>query len=237
MSKSPTKTQVAIIGAGPGGYPAAFHAADLGLEVTLIDSAPNPGGVCLYRGCIPSKALLHAAGIMQQAREATAIGITFAEPQLDIDKLRGWKQSVVDKLTEGLGGLTKQRGITYVQGTATFEDDHTLTVDTADGTRTIEFEHAIVATGSIPVRPGIVPDSPLIMDSTNALDIETIPKSMLVMGGGYIGLELGQAYAALGSAVKVVEMQASILPEVDPDLVGVRSQVVRLARMVDGKER
>ena len=221
MSKAAIKTQVAIIGAGPGGYPAAFHAADLGLDVTLIDSAPNPGGVCLYRGCIPSKALLHAASIIQQAREATDIGITFAEPKLDLGKLQAWKESVVTKLTTGLGGLTKQRGITYVQGTATFKDAHSLSVETEEGTRTIEFEHAIIATGSIPVRPGLVPDSPLVMDSTNALEIETIPASMLVMGGGYIGLELGQAYAALGSAVKVVEMQASILPEVDPDLVAV----------------
>jgi dihydrolipoamide dehydrogenase len=221
MSKSALKTQVAIIGAGPGGYPAAFHAADLGLEVTLIDSAPNPGGVCLYRGCIPSKALLHAASIMQQAREATDLGITFAEPELDIDKLRAWKDSVVTKLTDGLGSLTKQRGITYLQGTATFEDAQTLSVDTDNGVRKVTFEHAIIATGSIPVRPGIVPDSPLVMDSTNALEIETIPQSLLVMGGGYIGLELGQAYASLGSAVKVVEMQASILPEVDPDLVAV----------------
>jgi dihydrolipoamide dehydrogenase len=221
MSKAAIKTQVAIIGAGPGGYPAAFHAADLGLDVTLIDSAPNPGGVCLYRGCIPSKALLHAASIIQQAREATDIGITFAEPKIDLKKLQAWKQSVVTKLTTGLGGLTKQRGITYVQGTATFKDAHSLSVETAEGTKTIEFEHAIIATGSIPVRPGLVPDSPRVMDSTNALEIETIPASMLVMGGGYIGLELGQAYAALGSAVKVVEMQASILPEVDPDLVAV----------------
>ena len=226
MSKT-LSTQIAIIGAGPGGYPAAFHAADLGMDVVLIDRDPNPGGVCLYRGCIPSKALLHSAQIIQQAREGAQIGINFGEPEVDLDKLRAWKTSVVEKLTGGLGVLTKSRGINFIRGTAHFEDASTIVVEGADGqSTTVTFEHAVIATGSIPVKPGLVPDSPRIMDSTDALALEDIPESLLVMGGGYIGLELGQAYAAWGVKVKVVEMQASLLPGVDPDLVKVLANTI-----------
>ncbi len=215
------KVQLAVVGAGPGGYPAAFHAADLGLDVVLIDLEANPGGVCLYRGCIPSKSILHAASAIQMAREASALGITFGPPQIDLDTLRAWKQGVVDKLTGGLGGLTRKRGIVYLQGKASFSGRNTLDVAGADETTRIEFEHAIVATGSVPVMPRFLPASPRIMDSTQALELADLPERLLVMGGGYIGLELGQAYAALGSKVSVVEMKASLLPGVEPRLVKV----------------
>jgi dihydrolipoamide dehydrogenase len=209
-----------VVGAGPGGYPAAFHAADLGMEVVLIDREENPGGVCLYRGCIPSKAILHAAGAIESARESEALGIKFAPPEIDLDKLRAWKRGVVDKLTGGLGALTRQRNIRYLRGTARFTSPGTLEVAAADGaTVEVAFQNAIIATGSVPVRPGFIPESPLIMDSTNALDLECIPGRLLVMGGGYIGLELGQAYATLGSAVSVVEMKASLLPGMEARLV------------------
>jgi dihydrolipoamide dehydrogenase len=214
------ETQLAVIGAGPGGYPAAFHAADLGMKVILIDRDENPGGVCLYRGCIPSKALLHAAQIIQHAREAEDIGIRFATPEIDFDRIREWRDQVVGKLTGGLGQLTKQRGIQFIRGTAQFRDAHSLTVAGADGERSVvQFEHAILATGSVPAMPRFLPESPRIMDSTGALEIAEIPERLLVMGGGYIGLELGQVYAAFGTAVSVVEMQAALLPQVDPDLV------------------
>jgi dihydrolipoamide dehydrogenase len=222
------KAQLVVIGAGPAGYPAAFHAADLGMDVVLIDKDANPGGVCLYRGCIPSKALLHAANIMENAREAKSIGITFQEPDVDVDKLRSWKCSVVDKLTGGLGQLTKARGITFLQGTAEFNDGQSLTVTKTDGGKTvINFKHAIIATGSTPVMPGFLPESPRILDSTSALALEDIPETMLVMGGGYIGLELGQAYASLGTKVSVVEMQASLLSGVDTDMVKVLADKVK----------
>lgn len=220
MSANERQTQLAVIGAGPGGYPAAFHAADLGMKVILIDRDENPGGVCLYRGCIPSKALLHAAQIIQHAREAEDIGIRFATPEIDFDRIRQWRDSVVGKLTGGLGQLTKQRGIEFIRGTATFRDAHSLVVEGAGGERSVvQFEHAILATGSVPAIPRFIPQSPRIMDSTGALEIAEIPERLLVMGGGYIGLELGQVYAAFGAAVSVVEMQTALLPQVDPDLV------------------
>lgn len=213
-------TQVAVIGGGPGGYAAAFAAADLGLKVTLIDEAPNPGGVCLYRGCIPSKALLHAAQVLNEARHAAAFGIEFAPPRVDLEKLRGWKNQVVQKLTGGLGQLTRDRGITYLQGRATFLSATSLDVVLAAGGRAqLDFEHAIIATGSYPVKLRIAPDSPRVMDSTKALELEEIPESLLVVGGGYIGLELATVYAALGSKVTVVEMTDGILPGADRDLV------------------
>lgn len=220
MNNKQIKTSVAVIGAGPGGYPAAFHAADLGMDVVLIDKQPNPGGVCLYRGCIPSKAILHAAGVIQSAKESEPLGIKFGPPEIDLPKLRKWKQSVVDKLTNGLGSLTKQRKIQYIQGTAQFTSSSSLKVDTGNGEQVeITFDHAIIATGSIPVRPKFIPESSLIMDSTNALELECIPERLLVMGGGYIGLELGQAYAILGSEVSIVEMNARLLPGIEANLV------------------
>ena len=219
------ETQLAIVGAGPGGYTAAFLAADLGLAVTLIDEAPRPGGVCLYRGCMPSKALLHAAKVLTDARAAATWGVSFGEPAIDVARLRTWKDEVVAKLTGGLALLSKQRGVTGVQGRASFEDAHTLRVTpTGDGagqaTRTIAFQHAIVATGSRPAGPrGLALDDPRVLDSTRALDVEQVPASLLVVGGGYIGLELATVYAALGSAVTIVEQTGGLLPGADPDLV------------------
>ena len=174
------KTQLAVIGAGPGGYTAAFLAADLGLRVTLIDEAPRPGGVCLYRGCMPSKALLHAAKVMTDARAAAAWGVSFGEPIIDVARLRGWKDEVVARLTGGLALLSKQRDVTFAQGRASFEDAHTLRVaPTGDGAgdaaRTIAFEHAVLATGSRPARPAVLAlDDPRVLDSTRALDIEQV---------------------------------------------------------------
>jgi dihydrolipoamide dehydrogenase len=218
-------TQLAIIGGGPGGYAAAFLAADLGMQVTLIDQEPNPGGVCLYRGCIPSKALLHVAKVLEDARQATNWGVTFAEPTIDVGKLRTWKEGVVRKLTSGLGDLCKRRGVTFVQGRATFVDATTLIVQTIQGEeQRLTFAHAIVATGSRPTSlPHLRLDSPRLLDSTSALAIPDIPRRLLVIGGGYIGLEMGSVYAALGTAVSVVEMTSGLLPGVDRDLVNLLS--------------
>ena len=193
-------TQLAIIGAGPGGYTAAFLAADLGMAVTLIDDAPQPGGVCLYRGCMPSKALLHVAKGLTDAREAARWGVDFGQPQIDVDRLRAWKDQVVDRLTGGLGQLSKQRAVNYVQGLASIVDAQTLNVATASGaTESVRFEHAILATGSRPARPaGLALNNERVLDSTSALAIEWVPRSLLVIGGGYIGLELGTVYATLG---------------------------------------
>ncbi len=170
--------QLVVIGAGPGGYAAAFHAADLGMQVTLVDTEPNPGGVCLYRGCIPSKALLHVARLIGEARHASAWGMTYGDPKIDLDKLRAFKTGVVQKLTGGLGQLSKQRKITYIQGRASFVDAKTLRIDLASGGQdTLTFEHAIIATGSRPATvPGLSIDSPRVMDSTGALDLPDMPK-------------------------------------------------------------
>jgi dihydrolipoamide dehydrogenase len=214
------RTPLVVIGAGPGGYAAAFLAADLGREVTLVDPEPNPGGVCLYRGCIPSKALLHVVKVIEESRQAENWGVTYAEPRIDLDRMRAWKNEVVGKLTGGLGQLAKRRKVTHLQGTARFRDSRTLVVaKTEGGNETVSFEHAILATGSRPTRLPGLPDSPRILDSTTALEMETIPERLLVVGGGYIGLELGSVYAGLGSKVTVVEMLDSLLPGVDPDLV------------------
>lgn len=236
---SDTSAQLVVIGGGPGGYPAAFYAADLGLDVTLIDAELNPGGVCLYRGCIPSKALLHVAAVLNETKEAEVCGVTFSDVKLDVDKLRAWKESVVNKLTGGLGQLSKKRKITFIQGRATFTDAHTLSVVAADGSESsLAFEHAIIATGSEPARVPVFPDSPRVMDSTGALALPDIPEKLLVVGGGYIGLELGQAYAAFGSQVSVVEMLPSLLAGADADLARVLQQRVKKqfdAIMVDTK--
>jgi len=218
------QSQVVVIGAGPGGYAAAFYAADLGMQVALVDPAVNPGGVCLYRGCIPSKALLHVADVLNEARHAEAWGVTFGAPKIDIEKLRAFKTKVVNQLTGGLGQLSKQRKITYIQGTAGFRDARTLEI-TRDGQsqpETLSFEHAIIATGSRPsTLPGVTLQSPRLMDSTSALEVPDLPRSLLVVGGGYIGLELGTVYAALGTKVTVVEMTDGLLPGADRDLVNV----------------
>ena len=217
----PASVQLVVIGAGPGGYAAAFNAADRGMSVALVDTELNPGGICLYRGCIPSKALLHVARLVTEAQHASAWGITYGEPKIDLDKLRAFKDGVVGKLTGGLGQLSKQRKITYIQGRAAFTGPTALEIDLVKGGKdTLQFEHAIIATGSRPATvPGLSFDSPRVMDSTSALDLPDIPASLLVVGGGYIGLELGTVYAALGTKVTVVEMTPGLLPGADRDLV------------------
>jgi dihydrolipoamide dehydrogenase len=215
-------TQVAVIGAGPGGYAAAFYAADLGMQVTLVDEEKNPGGVCLYRGCIPSKALLHVAKVIDEARHASRWGVTFADPKVDVDKLRGFKQAVVDKLTGGVGQVARMRKVSFLQGRATLTGARSLKVAGANGETELQFQHCILATGSSPTRiPPLALDSPRMMDSTSALDLPDVPKTLLVIGGGYIGLELGTVYATLGSKVSVVEMTPGLLPGADRDLVNV----------------
>ncbi len=212
---------IAVVGAGPGGYAAAFLAADLGLKVTLIDPEINPGGVCLYRGCIPSKALLHVAKLIDETRHAKNWGIDYADPKIDLPRLRSWKEGVVKKLTGGLGLLSKQRKVEYIQGRAAFENSNTLRVSRTNGSEdSPTFDRIVIATGS---RPAIVPslklETPRMMDSTSALDLSEVPGTLLVIGGGYIGLELGTVYAALGSKVSVVEMLSGLLPGADRDLV------------------
>ena len=189
----PSNLHIAVVGGGPGGYAAAFLAADLGLTVTLIDPEANPGGVCLYRGCIPSKALLHVAQVINESRHAKNWGIEFAEPKIDVARLRSFKEGVVKKLTGGLGLLAKQRKVEFVQGTAAFENSTSLRITKADGgEESRSFDRIVLATGS---RPAVIPqfklDSPRMMDSTSALDLSDVPGSLLVVGGGYIGLELG----------------------------------------------
>ncbi|MBD3232574.1 MAG: dihydrolipoyl dehydrogenase [candidate division Zixibacteria bacterium] len=215
------KRQVTVIGGGPGGYAAAFLAADLDMDVTLIDPEENPGGICLYRGCIPSKALLHLAKLISETKDAESWGLKYPDPEIDIDKIRSWKNDVVGKLTGGLGQLSKRRNVNHIRGTARFKDSKNLEIDLVNGeTQSHSFKNAIIATGSYPAKiPNLAPDSPKILDSTTALELEDIPKSLLVVGGGYIGLELGTVYASLGTKVTVVEMMPGILPGVDRDLV------------------
>ena len=222
-------TRVVVIGAGPGGYAAAFHAADLGLRVSLVDEAPRPGGVCLHRGCMPSKALLHVARVLGEARGASAWGVAFGEPRIDLARLRAWKDGVVDTLTGGLAQLSRQRAVDYVQGRAALVDPHTIRVDRPDGaTDTLAFDFAVLATGSRPARPpALAGGGERVLDSTAALELRRVPRTLLVVGGGYIGLELGTVYAALGSAVTVVEMTSGLLPGVDRDLVTVLARRLR----------
>ena len=226
MATVPANTQVAVIGGGPGGYAAAFLAADLGLQVTLIDAEPNPGGVCLYRGCIPSKALLHVAKVIGEARQARDWGVTFGDPHINVDALRAWKEGVVAKLTGGLGDLCRRRKITFLQGRAVLRDAKALIIRMESGSEEVlAFEHAILASGSRPAAlPNLAINSTRVLDSTTALALTDIPESLLVIGGGYIGLELGSVYAALGTRVSVAEMTSGLLPGVDRDLVRVLSR-------------
>ena len=215
--------QLVVVGGGPGGYSAAFAAADLGLRVALVTDEPALGGVCLNRGCIPSKALLHVAKTIRETRQAADWGVVFSEPVIDVDKVRGFKERVVSKMTEGLGFLARQRGVEVIQGRARFRDRTTLIVEKPDGNQlAVAFEHAIIATGSRPaVIPGLEIHSPLVMDSTAALELAEVPKRLLVVGGSYIGLELATVYSALGAEVWLVEMQDGLLPGFDRDLVRV----------------
>jgi dihydrolipoamide dehydrogenase len=225
---------IAVIGGGPGGYAAAFLAADLGMKVTLIDREQNPGGVCLYRGCIPSKALLHVAALINESRHAKNWGIEFGEPKIDVARLRSFKEGVVNKLTGGLGQLSKQRKVTYIRGDASFDNSNTVRVKKqTSGEDVLSFDRIIIATGS---RPAVIPslklDTPRMLDSTSALDLADVPGTLLVVGGGYIGLELGTVYAALGSKVSVVEMTPGLLPGADRDLVAPLQK--RLDKAFDG---
>ena len=218
------QTQLAIIGGGPGGYAAAFHAAELGMQVTMINSDERPGGVCLHRGCIPSKALLHIARVINESREIGEFGVHFTKPEINVDVLRDWKNGVVNRMASGLVELGNRRNVRMIRAFARFADSATLRLEAvADApldVQFVEFEHAIVATGSKPAIPGVFRlDDERVMDSTSALNLDQIPGSLLVIGGGYIGLEMGTFYAALGSQVSVVELTNGLLPGADRDLV------------------
>ena len=212
--------EVLVLGAGPGGYTAAFRAADLGKKVVLVERFPTLGGVCLNVGCIPSKALLHVARVLTEAAEVAHAGIEFGKPKVDLAKLRAWKAGVVGKLTRGLTGLARQRKVQIVQGKGQFASPHTLRVETAQGAKTISFDHCIIAAGSSIARiPGFPYDDRRMIDSTSALELPEIPKRLLVIGGGIIGLEMATVYDALGSRISVVEMMDSLIPGADKDVV------------------
>ena len=212
--------EVLVLGAGPGGYTAAFRAADLGKQVVLVERYPNLGGVCLNVGCIPSKALLHTAKLITESEEMAAHGVSFGKPKLDLDKLRAWKANdVVGKLTGGLAALARQRKVTVVHGIAKFTGPNSLAVTGADGTQTVSFDHAIIAAGSQAIKLPFQPDDERVMDSTGALALADVPKRLLVIGGGIIGLEMGTVYDALGSKVSVVELGGQLIPGCDADLV------------------
>ncbi len=214
-AEEPEGKRVVVVGSGPGGYTAAFRAADLGLEVTLVERHEVIGGVCLNVGCIPSKALLHAANVIAEAEEASEFGVSFTDPEIDVDKLRTWKEEVVGKLTGGLDGLAKKRKVTVVHGEARFTSPNELEVD---GEK-IEFDHAVIAAGSRAVMLSDLPEDDRIVDSTGALELPGIPESLLVIGGGIIGLEMASVYEALGTKVTVVELTDQLIPGCDPDLV------------------
>jgi len=214
--------EVVVLGAGPGGYTAAFRAADLGKKTVLIERYPALGGVCLNVGCIPSKALLHVAKVVTEAAELAPAGVSFGRPKIDIDKLRAWKAGVVGKLTQGLAGLARQRKVQVVTGRGEFATPHTLRVETAEGVMTVAFDHCIIAAGSSVARiPGFPYDDPRIIDSTGALELPQVPKRLLVIGGGIIGLEMATVYDALGSKITVVELMDALIPGADPDIVKV----------------
>jgi len=214
------RAEVVVLGAGPGGYTAAFRAADLGKKTVLIERYPDLGGVCLNVGCIPSKALLHAAAIINETAEMAHMGVSFGKPEIDLDGMRAGKEKVVKRLTQGLAGMARQRGVQIVQGWGKFGSPNRIEVDTAEGTVSVEFDNAIIACGSRPVQiPGFPNEDPRLIDSTGALELEDIPEKMLVVGGGIIGLEMCTVYSALGSQIDVVELMPSLIPGCDPDLV------------------
>jgi dihydrolipoamide dehydrogenase len=225
---SEIKTQLVVLGAGPGGYSAAFRAADLGIEAVIVDARETLGGVCLNVGCIPSKALLHVAKVIDDAKDMAAHGVTFGEPKIDLDKIRGWKDSVVGQLTKGLSGMSKMRKVKHVQGYGKFTGSNTLEVEGKDGKTVITFEHAIIAAGSEPVSLPFIPkDDSRVIDSTGALEMADIPEKMLVLGGGIIGLEMGTVYRALGSKIDVVEFLDQLVPAADKDVVKVYQKYIK----------
>src|SRR5229473_1885999 len=214
------KTEIVVVGAGPGGYAAAFYAADLGKKVILVERDKRLGGVCLNRGCIPSKALLHATHAITTARESEHRGIVFGTPSIDIAKLRTWKESIITKLAGGIAHLAKMRGVQIISGRGYFENSKSLRVETEQGQQFIQYDNAIIAVGSKSAMPKAFDlGNPRVMTSREALEVEDIPENLLVVGVGYIGMELGTVYAALGSKIVVVEALESILTGADPDLV------------------
>jgi dihydrolipoamide dehydrogenase len=218
--KADIHAEVVVLGAGPGGYTAAFRAADLGKKVVLIERYPSLGGVCLNVGCIPSKALLHMAKVITEADDAAHAGITFGKPKIEIDKLRAWKDGVLGKLTKGLSGLAKQRKVQVITGRGEFTSANTIRVETAEGTKTVAFDSCIIAAGSSVAKiPGFPYEDPRIIDSTGALKLATVPKRMLIIGGGIIGLEMATVYDALGSKITVVELMDGLIPGADKDVV------------------
>lgn len=222
MSKNqelPIKAQLIVIGAGPGGYSAAFRAADLGLDVVLIEKYANLGGVCLNVGCIPSKALLHTAAILDEAEDMSAHGVTFGKPEIDLDEVRKYKDQVVGKLTTGLKGMAKARKVTVIQGVAEFTNTHEVKIAMADASHTMTFDNCIIAAGSRVVKLPFLPDDPRIIDSTGALELESIPEKMLCLGGGIIGLEMATVYNSLGAEITVVELFDQLIPGADKDIV------------------
>ena len=216
------KTQVVVLGAGPAGYSAAFRAADLGLETVIVERYSTLGGVCLNVGCIPSKALLHVAKVIEEAKALAEHGIVFGEPKTDIDKIRTWKEKVITQLTGGLAGMAKGRKVKVVNGLGKFTGANTLEVEGENGKTVINFDNAIIAAGSRPIELPFIPhEDPRVWDSTDALELKTVPKRLLVMGGGIIGLEMGTVYHALGSEIDVVEMFDQVIPAADKDIVKV----------------
>jgi dihydrolipoamide dehydrogenase len=225
---APLHAEVLVLGGGPGGYTAAFRAADLGRKVVLVERYPTLGGVCLNVGCIPSKALLHTAQIIHETAESTGTGVKFGPPEIDLGKLRDYKNRVVKTLTMGLASMAKQRQVTVVQGTGRFASDKMLAVETAEGERTLSFDNCIIAVGSQPVKiPDFPHDDPRLMDSTGALELADIPKRLLIVGGGIIGLEMATVYHALGSGITVVELMDQLIPGCDADLVKPLHQRIR----------
>lgn len=233
MSKE-IKTQLVVIGAGPAGYSAAFRAADLGMEVTIIERHETLGGVCLNVGCIPSKALLHVAKIIEEAEFIAQHGVVFGKPEIDINKIRGWKEKVINQLTGGLGSMAKMRKVNVVHGKATFNGAHSLDVVAKDGsTQTITFDHAIIAAGSHSIELPFIPhDDPRVWNSTDALELKSIPERLLIMGGGIIGLEMGSVYQALGTKVEVVEMADQVIPAADKDIIKIYTKRIEKLMML-----
>ena len=217
---SEIKTQVVVLGSGPAGYSAAFRAADLGLKTVIIERHSKLGGVCLNVGCIPSKALLHISKVIKEAKSLSKHGVTFEEPKIDLPKVRKWKENIIDQLTNGLGSMAKLRKCQIINGHGKFTGPNTITVEDKDGSTNVTFDNAIIAAGSKPIQLPFIPhNDPRIWDSTDALELKEIPKRLLLMGGGIIGLEMGMVYQALGSQVEVVEMLDQIIPAADKDII------------------